>query len=118
MPHYIVLPSLGDKVHSATVVEWKNRRDGIVKVGDEIVEVETGKASIDLTSEFDGILVWQVFSPACNVKVGETLAVIALPDEDAAAIRNEAMHQFPFRPSPDKPQVKQSFFARLFGLRS
>jgi pyruvate/2-oxoglutarate dehydrogenase complex dihydrolipoamide acyltransferase (E2) component len=114
VPHYVILPQVGESCPTASIVGWKNREDGVVHAGDPIVEMETGKAIFDLYAEVDGVLVWQVFSPRCTVTVGEVVAVIALSGEDAAAVQSEAKRRFPPKAAPPVP----SSFARLFRLRS
>lgn len=119
MPHVVVLPPISKTCESVILVEWLNREDGAIRAGDALVNIETGKATAELNSPVDGVLVWQAFAPRCRVKVGETIAVIALPGENASTVRENAEREFPLRSTRDfAPTPKPSFFARLLGLRS
>ena len=72
----LVLPSLGEGVTEAFVVEWLVPVGARVDVGDAVVEVMTDKANVEVESTAAGEIVEHRFAPEARVLVGEALAVI------------------------------------------
>jgi len=64
MAQIIDMPKLSDTMTVGTLVKWLKQEDDAVKSGDMLAEVETDKATMELESFFDGILLRQF------VKVG------------------------------------------------
>lgn len=76
----IVLPSLGDNVTEAFVVDWLVGVGARVQEGHPIVEVMTDKANVEVESTATGVLVEQRFGAEARVGIGETLAVVQTED--------------------------------------
>ena len=52
----IVMPQLGESIAEATVIEFLAAEGAVVKAGQEIIEVETNKAAMNVTAPASGLL--------------------------------------------------------------
>src|SRR5437764_9156654 len=82
----ITMPRLSDSMHEGTILSWLKADGDAVAVGDELVEIETDKATIAFESPADGVLkiVAQVGD---TLEVGELIAYLGIArqsDGDAA----------------------------------
>ena len=74
----IAMPRLSDSMEEATVVRWLKQPGDSVSKGDELVEVETDKATIVYEAERDGVLeeivtaegrrLWRLWSRSTSVR--------------------------------------------------
>ncbi len=69
----IVLPDLGEGIDSATVVAVRVKPGDIVTVGQDLVDVETDKASVPVTSEAAGTIGEIKVKPGDKVSIGGVL---------------------------------------------
>jgi len=76
-----LLPDIGEGLTEAEVVRW------VVAVGDEVaedaplVEVETDKAVVEITSPHQGVVLFHGAAPGQTLQVGAVLTVIGQPGE-------------------------------------
>ncbi len=81
MAYEFLLPDIGEGLTEAEVVRW------LVAVGDEVaedaplVEVETDKAVVEITSPHHGVVLFHGAEPGQILPVGAVLTVIGLPGE-------------------------------------
>ncbi|MGZ5383771.1 MAG: dihydrolipoamide acetyltransferase family protein [Acidimicrobiia bacterium] len=91
MAYEFLLPDIGEGLAEAEVVRW------VVAVGDEVaedaplVEVETDKAVVEITSPHQGVVLYHGAASGETLQVGAVLTVIGAPGEswspaDAAPI--------------------------------
>jgi len=88
------LPDLGEGIHEAELVEWQVKRGDHVSRGDDLAEVMTDKAAIDLPSPFSGTIVELLVEPGTTVQVDERLLTYSAIDaaqtgeapDDASAV--------------------------------
>ena len=85
----IVMPRLTDSMEEGTVIAWLKQDGDDVKVGDELVEIETDKASMVYESDLEGSL--KIIVPEGETKpIGEPIATIGdSAGGVAAATRSE-----------------------------
>jgi pyruvate dehydrogenase E2 component (dihydrolipoamide acetyltransferase) len=80
----ITMPSLSDSMESGTILAWLKHDGDAVAVGDELVEIETDKATMTYESEVEGRL--QIVVPeGRTVAVGELIARAGASGESAEA---------------------------------
>jgi pyruvate dehydrogenase E2 component (dihydrolipoamide acetyltransferase) len=85
MANIIEMPKLSDTMTVGTLVKWLKKEGDAVKTGDILAEVETDKATMELESFFDGVLV-AVFIPAgSQVPLGAALCAIGKAGEKVSA---------------------------------
>ncbi len=70
----IIIPEAGESVTEADIVSWYKHNGDFVVMDDAIVELETDKASMDLTAEISGILTISI--KGGTVKVGQVIGSI------------------------------------------
>jgi pyruvate dehydrogenase E2 component (dihydrolipoamide acetyltransferase) len=79
------MPALGADMDWGIVVEWLKQPGDTLKRGDIIAVVETQKGAIEIEVFEDGVLDAIKVEPGRKVPVGEVLAMIRGPGENAAA---------------------------------
>jgi pyruvate dehydrogenase E2 component (dihydrolipoamide acetyltransferase) len=100
MANIIEMPKLSDTMTVGTLVKWLKKEGDTVKTGDILAEVETDKATMELESFFDGVLV-AVFIPAgSQVPLGAALCAIGKAGEKVNAPEQKAPAAAPADPSP------------------
>ncbi len=81
----VLLPKLGESIHSATIVQWFKGIGENVKLDEPLLEVSTDKVNSEIPSPAAGILKEIHASIDQELQVGQLIAVIA--KGDSAAIR-------------------------------
>lgn len=86
MPIEIKMPAVSPSMTEASIARWLKKEGEAVKVGEFLVEIETDKAVVEFEAEEDGIL-GKIMAPdgSQNVKVGQVIAMLLKPGEDASA---------------------------------
>ena len=77
------MPRLSDSMTEGTIVRWLKADGDPVRSGEEIVEIETDKATLGYESEFDGTLAIRTPEGA-TVQVGAVIAVVGNGDAGPA----------------------------------
>ncbi|MBF0478737.1 MAG: hypothetical protein HQL26_04580 [Candidatus Omnitrophica bacterium] len=70
------LPSLGEGIKSATVVEWLVKEGDMVQVDDDLLEIATDKATFNVPSEHKGQLKKIAVKAGEDIVIGGKLAII------------------------------------------
>ena len=73
----VVLPSLGESVTEATIVEWLKQPGDAVALDEEIAEITSDKADLRVPSPAAGVLTEIVAQPGDTIEVGGLLARLA-----------------------------------------
>jgi pyruvate dehydrogenase E2 component (dihydrolipoamide acetyltransferase) len=77
----VALPRLSDSMEEGTLIKWLKGDGDRVSAGDELVEVETDKATVTVSAEEEGVLS-VVAAEGTTVAVGEVIARLAPASED------------------------------------
>ena len=75
------LPDIGEGLTDAEIVAWHVGVGDDVAVDQVLVEVETAKSVVDITSPFGGTLLFRGGDPGDEIEVGAVLFVIGEPGE-------------------------------------
>ena len=78
----IKMPDIGTTVETVKVVRWLKRVGDPVKRGEPLCEVETDKATSELESYAEGVLLWQAVPEMTEVDAGSIIAYVGLPGEE------------------------------------
>jgi pyruvate dehydrogenase E2 component (dihydrolipoamide acetyltransferase) len=71
----VAMPKLSDSMEEGTIISWLKSTGDQVEIGDELVEIETDKATMAYTAEAAGVL--EVLAPVgTSAQVGEPIARI------------------------------------------
>src|SRR5437868_15481238 len=67
------LPEIGEGVYEAELTQWLVRPGDAVKRGQNLLEVMTDKATMEVPSPFIGTVTELKVRPGANIKVGEVI---------------------------------------------
>jgi pyruvate/2-oxoglutarate dehydrogenase complex dihydrolipoamide acyltransferase (E2) component len=103
----IIMPQLGESIAEATVVHLIVKPGDHVDADQEVIEVETNKAVMGVTTPCAGVI--ESFSAEVNetYRVGSTLGYIEASEEDAERLNKAATI------SPDQAQTNNLFDQRV-----
>ncbi len=82
----VLLPKQGLQMVEGRIVRWLRKAGEPVAEGDDIVQIETDKATIDVQAPAAGVVLAILRQEGETVPVAETIAVIGAPGEDIAAL--------------------------------
>jgi len=97
----VEVPKLGNTVEECLVARWVKRKGESVSEGDIVAEIETDKATFEVTAPVGGTLLETFFDEGVLVPVFTNLFVIGAPGESADSFR-------PVGQVPDLPTEKPS----------
>jgi pyruvate dehydrogenase E2 component (dihydrolipoamide acetyltransferase) len=83
----VEVPKLGNTVEECLISRWMKRPGDPVATGDVVAEIETDKATFEVTSPVDGILLETFFDEGVLVPVFTNLFVIGSPGESVDTFR-------------------------------
>jgi pyruvate dehydrogenase E2 component (dihydrolipoamide acetyltransferase) len=89
MPIDITMPRLSDTMEAGTIIKWNVKEGDSVSAGDVIADVETDKATMEMSVYDDGTISKLAVPEGKNVPVGTVIAVLAAKGEDAKAAPGE-----------------------------
>lgn len=98
MAEIIRMPRLSDTMEEGNIVSWLKKEGDAVKSGDILAEVETDKATMELESFFDGVLL-HIGVPSGPVAVDGIIAIIGQKGEDYKSLLSGESAQ----PKTEKP---------------
>ncbi len=90
MPIPVTMPRLSDTMQAGTIVRWAVKEGQKVKTGDVLGDIETDKATMELTSFDDGTIAHLAVKEGQQVPVGTLIVVLAGVGEDAASVKAQA----------------------------
>ncbi|WP_319417022.1 biotin/lipoyl-containing protein [Marispirochaeta aestuarii] len=82
----ILMPRQGNSVESCVILEWRKNEGDQVKTGEIVCEVETDKATFEIESPADGVLLKRFFEEGDDVPVLTVIAAVGEAGEDVSAI--------------------------------
>jgi pyruvate dehydrogenase E2 component (dihydrolipoamide acetyltransferase) len=86
MAEIIEMPKLSDTMEEGVIVAWHKNIGDEVESGELLAEIETDKATMELESFYDGVLLHREVEENGAVPVGKLLAIIGEKGEDAEAL--------------------------------
>jgi pyruvate dehydrogenase E2 component (dihydrolipoamide acetyltransferase) len=90
MAEVIRMPRLSDTMTEGKIVAWSKKVGDKIKPGDVLAEVETDKATMELESYNEGVLLHIGVESGNAVVVDGILAIVGNAGEDFASLLNEA----------------------------
>jgi len=91
----VPMPRLSDTMEEGTVARWVKREGDHVVAGDVIAEIDTDKATMELTAYEDGVLLKILVGEGESADLGTPIALIGAEGEavpETAARGNGAVH--------------------------
>ncbi|MGD0708984.1 MAG: dihydrolipoamide acetyltransferase family protein [Anaerolineaceae bacterium] len=81
MADIVTMPKLGFDMAEGTLVRWVRQEGETVEKGAVLAEIETDKATVEVESNFSGVVYKQLVTKGTIVPVGTPIAVIAAAGE-------------------------------------
>jgi pyruvate dehydrogenase E2 component (dihydrolipoamide acetyltransferase) len=81
----ITMPKLSDSMEEGTILSWLKATGELVAAGEDLVEIETDKATITHTAETAGVLQEILVAEGASAAIGEPIARIGTPAEASVA---------------------------------
>ncbi|MBM3412350.1 MAG: pyruvate dehydrogenase complex dihydrolipoamide acetyltransferase [Bacteroidetes bacterium] len=104
MAEVILMPRLSDTMTEGVIAAWHKKVGDRVKKGDLLAEVETDKATMELESYKDGILLHLGGNKGSKIQVNDLLAIIGNEGEDISSLLNTSVAATPM-PSSVTPSA-------------
>lgn len=89
MAAVVRLPKLGANLVEATVGVWRKREGDPVRAQEPLVEMITSKATFEIESPADGILMKVLAPEKSNIPIGYALGIIGAAQEDLPDVAAE-----------------------------
>ncbi|MBM3923024.1 MAG: pyruvate dehydrogenase complex dihydrolipoamide acetyltransferase [Sphingomonadales bacterium] len=110
MAEVILMPRLSDTMTEGVIAAWHKKVGDTVKKGDLLAEVETDKATMELESYKDGVLLHVGADKGAKLQVNDLLAIIGKAGEDISALLKGPATGSPVAvttttPSPSEPSM-------------
>lgn len=86
MEEVVLMPRLSDTMTEGVIASWQKAVGDVVKKGEVLAEIETDKATMELESYKDGILLYQGAQPGEKILVNDLLCIIGMEGLDVAGI--------------------------------
>jgi pyruvate dehydrogenase E2 component (dihydrolipoamide acetyltransferase) len=86
MADIIEMPKLSDTMTIGVIASWNKKAGDRVKSGELLAEVETDKATMELESWFDGVLLYTAVEAGGGVPVGDLIAIVGKEGEEVEPI--------------------------------
>jgi pyruvate dehydrogenase E2 component (dihydrolipoamide acetyltransferase) len=85
MAEVILMPRLSDTMTEGVIAAWHKKVGDPVKKGELLAEIETDKATMELESYKDGVILHIGTAPGGKLKVDDLLAIVGQAGEDISA---------------------------------
>src|SRR5205085_7058582 len=89
MAEKILMPRLSDTMTEGVIAAWHKNIGDPVKKGDLLAEIETDKATMELESYKDGVLLHRGAEQGAKLQVNDLLAIIGENGEDISGLTNK-----------------------------
>ncbi|MCA6493841.1 MAG: pyruvate dehydrogenase complex dihydrolipoamide acetyltransferase [Chitinophagaceae bacterium] len=86
MEEVVLMPRLSDTMTEGVIASWHKKVGDAVKKGDVLADIETDKATMELESYKDGILLHQGAPAGATIKVNDLLCIIGKESLDVPGI--------------------------------
>src|SRR5690348_9725947 len=99
----IPMPRLSDTMEQGTIARWVKHEGDHVVAGDVIAEIDTDKATMELTAYEDGVLLKILIAEGESADLGTPIALIGSEDErvpETGAREDEPSRQAAAREAP------------------
>ncbi len=88
MEEVILMPRLSDTMTEGVIAGWQKKIGDTVKKGDVLADIETDKATMELESYKEGVLLYQGAQAGEKIQVNDLLCIVGKPGFDVDAVVN------------------------------
>ena len=89
MANTIIMPKLSPTMEEGQISRWLKKEGDAIEANEPIAEVDTDKATMEVTSLDAGTLLKIVIGDGVNARLGETIGIIGDKGEDFSALLKE-----------------------------
>lgn len=107
MAEVIRMPRMSDTMEEGVIVAWHKKIGDTVKSGDLLAEVETDKATMELESYQEGVLLYIGVEAGKAVQVNGILAIVGKKGEDYKPLLTEGGGEAPKEAAKDEPKKEE-----------
>jgi pyruvate dehydrogenase E2 component (dihydrolipoamide acetyltransferase) len=107
MEEVVLMPRLSDTMTEGVIAGWQKKVGDAVKKGEILADIETDKATMELESYKDGILLYQGAQAGEKILVNQLLCIIGQPGLDIDAIVKSVKNSSD-SPAPIAPVAQES----------
>lgn len=102
MANTILMPKLSPTMEEGQISRWLKAEGDVVEANEPIAEVDTDKATMEVTSLDAGTLLKIIIGDGENAKLGEPIGIIGEKGEDFSALLNGAKKSEDSSPKPEE----------------
>lgn len=102
----ITMPKMSDTMEEGTIAQWLKKVGDTVKSGDILAEVETDKATMELESYDDGVLLYTAVGDGESVPVDGVIAIIGEKGADYESLLKAHKQESAPAEAPAKKETK------------
>ncbi|MCA9222726.1 MAG: hypothetical protein KDA71_20530, partial [Planctomycetales bacterium] len=104
----LVIPEVGESIQEVQIAHWRKQEGDRVEQDEELIELETEKASLELPSPTTGVITKILKREGDRAAVGEAVAVIdeKATGEPAANGENSKSENSNSRPKSDEKETR------------
>ena len=106
MANKILMPKLSPTMEEGQISRWLKAEGDEIEANETIAEVDTDKATMEMTSLEPGTLLKIIVPAGENARLGQTIGIIGKAGEDFAALLDEPAAEKPAAPSEPKAEEK------------
>jgi pyruvate dehydrogenase E2 component (dihydrolipoamide acetyltransferase) len=105
MASEIIMPQMGFDMKEGTLVRWLKKEGEAVRKGENIAEIETDKAVVEIEAFDSGVIAKQVVAEGVTVPVGQVIGYLGAPGEKVEVSASAAQPAAAAKaaPAPAKP---------------
>ena len=108
MASAVLLPKLGNSVESSIILAWHKAVGDPVATGDLLAEIETDKATLEVESPADGLLLARFYEAGAEVTVMAPIGAIGAAGEDVTDLQLQAAGPATHEVASQEAQAPQS----------
>src|SRR5829696_6738783 len=90
MANKILMPKLSPTMEEGQIARWVKNEGDAIEANETIAEVDTDKATMEMTSLEPGTLLKIIVPAGDNAKLGQTIGIIGKKGEDFSALLDDA----------------------------
>ncbi len=108
MAEVILMPRLSDTMTEGVIAAWHKKVGDTVKKGDLLAEIETDKATMELESYKDGVLLHTGGDKGTKIQVDELLAIVGKAGEDVSSLLKGGSEQSTPKEKAAAPKAQET----------
>src|SRR5947209_318532 len=107
MATQIVMPKLSPTMEEGQLARWLKKEGDKVSMGEPLAEIDTDKATMEMQSLANGVLLKILINEGESAPLGDPIAIVGAEDEDISDLL-EAKGEAKEKPPKAKAQVEEA----------